>query len=886
MKQRNFLVGLGCLFLCGTALTQTTFAKEEDFGINHNDKIKETNLQTIDQLSEEIQDRGLVAIDLSGDAGAEVSETGGEKGISLSWRSLTKDPSDTTFAIYRNQELIADRIKLTNFIDEKGKASDSYKVIGSSDESLGIEAKDTAVWENQFLELSLFKPENQVMPDGSETFYTANDLSLGDLDGDGENELIVKWYPSNAQDNSQDGYTGNTFLDGYDVDYETGEVSLLWRIDLGVNIRSGAHYTQFQVWDYDGDGIAEIAVKTADGSTTYQSKTGDDSKLEETGYVGAVNSDALPTDKISDAHDYRDEKGRVLDGPEMFTMFKGDTGEIIDTVDYTPERGKVSDWGDDYGNRVDRFLSGTAYLDGKDPYAIFTRGYYTRTVMAAYHLDDTDGDGKGDTIREHWVYDTNEDTSGQKVEGQGNHALSINDVDGDGKDEIIFGSMVINSDGSLRYTTELGHGDAMHVGDWLPERPGLEIMKVQEEKDAKIHALIQDAATGEILMGYHTGKDTGRGLVADIDPRYQGAEFWSSSQNDQTKTPGVYTSESTLDNLIRISDKVPSINFSTYWDGDLLNELQDHTFNNDDYLPQTFELTKWDYQNAEMKPIFSSSEIWTNNGTKGNAGLMVDLLGDWREEVITRAAGDPNGGPSENDHKLRIYSTTIPTDYVIPTMMENATYRKGIAWQNVGYNQPAHTNYLLSEGVQTAKITVDEVTADKVALSFTEASDGVNGYDVQGYQIWRTEKGSADSQIVDQISNEALEKNGTGFVYIDQTVQAETEYDYSVTAIVNGRSSYRSQIVSVQTQAAVEVESISLNATGIKTLKKGTEFQLETNVTPEGADVGTLHYASNRPEIASVDDKGKVEALKAGTTKISVTTDNGKTASFTLRVTK
>src|SRR5699024_10120684 len=258
-----------------------------------------------------------------------------------------------------------------------------------------------------------------------------------------------------------------------------------------------------------------------------------------------------------------------------------------------------------------------------------------------------------------------------------------------------------------RYTTELGHGDAMHVGDWLPERPGLEIMKVQEEKDAKIHALIQDAATGEILMGYHTGKDTGRGLVADIDPRYQGAEFWSSSQNDQTKTPGVYTSESTLDNLIRISDKVPSINFSTYWDGDLLNELQDHTFNNDDYLPQTFELTKWDYQNAEMKPSFSSSEIWTNNGTKGNAGLMVDLLGDWREEVITRAAGDPNGGPSENDHKLRIYSTTIPTDYVIPTMMENATYRKGIAWQNVGYNQPAHTNYLLSEGVQTAKITVE-----------------------------------------------------------------------------------------------------------------------------------------------------------------------------------
>lgn len=885
MQRKKVLFTLGFLFLCGSSLGRTVVA-DADTIVNHSDKIRETNLQTIDQLSEKLQDRGLVAIDLSGDRGAENAQNGGDKGVSLSWRSLTRDDEETTFTIYRNGVLIVSDLKLTNFVDVEGQASDSYQVEGSSDQNLGIQSKDTAVWSNQYLELSLFKPANQIMPDGTETYYTANDFSVGDLDGDGENELIVKWYPSNAQDNSKDGYTGTTFLDGYDIDYSTGEVSLLWRIDLGVNIRSGAHYTQFQVWDYDGDGIAEIAVKTADGSTTYQSKNGADSQLEETGHVGAVNSAALPTDQISTEHDYRNTKGRVLEGPEMFTMFKGDTGKIIDTVDYTPARGKVKDWGDDYGNRVDRFLSGTAYLDGVDPYAVFTRGYYTRTVMAAYHLDDTDNDGRGDKIREHWVYDTDKDASGYKVASQGNHSLSINDVDGDGKDEIIFGSLVVNSDGTTRYSTELGHGDALHVGDWLPDRPGLEIMEVQEEKGAKYHAEIHDAATGEILMGYFTGKDTGRGLVGDIDPTYNGAEFWSSSQNAVTQMPGVYTSESSLDNPIRISDRVPSINFTTYWDGDLLNDLQDHTFNNDAYVPKTFEITKWNYQTAQMESLFSSSEIWTNNGTKGNAGLMVDLLGDWREEIITRVAGDSNGDASENDTKIRIYATTIPTDYVIPTFMENATYRKGIAWQNVAYNQPAHPNFLLSEGVKTSHVTVDTVTANAVKLNFTTSSDGVNGYDVQGYKIMRSEKDKNAFDTVAQKTRDQLEETADGFTYTDDTVKADTAYDYAVCAVVNGRASYLSRTVSAQTKPAVEVAAVELNVTGIKTLKKGASLQLATTVTPSEAQVGTLTYETNRPEIATVDETGQVIAVTSGTAKISVTAENGKTASFTLRVTK
>lgn len=848
--------------------------------------------EPIATLAETLTDRGVVAINLAGDKGGEtvVSATDKEgneysSGVYLSWRSFTKDPKGNTYNVYRGEELVASEITDTNWIDEDGTSDDTYKVIGANDLELGLKVIETKTWNNQYLELQLFKPEDQQMPDGNVVSYTANDMSVGDLDGDGQLELIVKW-DAGGQDNSKGGYTGTTILDGYDIDMGTGHVELLWRIDLGVNIRAGAHYTQFQVWDYDGDGKAEIAVKTADGTTTYKSTDGTDVGLEETGYVGATNADNLPTNKISPKHDYRNSAGYVLDGPEYFTMFNGEDGTIVGTTSYEPARGNVSAWGDGYGNRVDRFLAGTAYLDGEAPYAIMARGYYTRTALTAYYLADTDGDGIGDSLRIKWKFDTDKD--GKEFEGQGNHNLSIADVDNDGKDEIIYGSIAFDHDGTVLYNTELGHGDALHLGDWLPERAGLELMSVKEEAGAKYHVVVSDAATGEELMAYHTGRDTGRGAASDIDPTSPGAEFWSIVAAEFDPEDGeptwdsnkgaVYATTSTLDNLVKLADRNPAANGLMYWDGDLLREIQDHVFNEKEgYVPISTGIYKWDYENQEQVALFDTTEAYTSNGTKGNPGISGDLFGDWREEMVLRVADD--------NSKVRLYSTTIPTDYVIPTLLEDLQYRESLAWQNTAYNQPPHTSYLLSEGVITSAVSVEE-TNTAIAVNFTAASDGVNGHDIEGYQILRWEKDSDERTIIAELTNEQLTTTDTGYLFEDTTALPNTNYQYAVSAVVKGRSSYLSKAVSIETEASVPVEELTLNASGIKTLKKGKTLQLEVIAAPVNADLAGLVFESSRDEIATIDENGLITAIKDGTTKITVTAASGVSVSFTLRVTK
>lgn len=724
--------------------------------------------------TEKYTDRSLVAINLAGNDGGEVNvaatdKNGNEltKGVYLSWRSFesdfdAKNNLTTTFTIYCNGAVIASNLKVTNLVYEGGKVGDTYKVVGSNDSTIGVSAVDTAVWANKYLELSLYCPDDATMPDGTTCNYSANDMSVGDLDGDGELELIVKWYPSNAKDNSGSGYTGKTYLDGYDVNFATGEVSLLWRIDLGVNIRSGAHYTQFQVWDYDGDGKAEIAVKTADGTTTFRSVDGTVAGLVETDYVGACNSAALPENSVSKENDYRNGSGYVLDGPEYFSVFNGEDGsKAAADVAYTPARGSVSAWGDAYGNRVDRFLSATAYLDGETPFAVFARGYYTRTCLTAYYLKDTDGDGVGDTIDTYWAFDT--DKAGTQYEAQGNHGIGVNDIDNDGRDEIIYGALVIDHDGTVKYSTGLGHGDAMHISDWASWNDGLEIMCVHEHDNVAYHVEVHDAETGEILMGYNTGKDTGRGVAADIDPTAEGAEWWSIASptyesNDEPEwdsTDGeVYSSWSTLDNLVKLSNSTPASNFSIFWDGDLLSEVQDHTFNKAAYAPTGVTISKWNYETETQDKLLYSTEIWSSNGTKGNLGLVADILGDWREEIIARTAADKN--------KVRIYSTTIETDYVVPCLLENLAYREAVAWQNVGYNQPANTSYLLSEGLVTAQLSEGEITSKTAEIQFTPANDGdLYGHDITAYEIYRAE-GNGTFDKIDTVDVDDLEKVSTG----------------------------------------------------------------------------------------------------------------------------
>ncbi len=766
--------------------------------------------------AEFLADRAVVAIDLAGNKGASTlvsaaDVTGAEytSGVYLSWRRFEGEPEGTTYAVFREDEIIADNLIQTNFIDLEGDSNSHYRVQGSSDNLLGLSTKETAVWGNQYLELSLQKPLDQTMPDGTSCFYNSNDLSVGDLDGDGQYELIVKWMPSNSQDNSKSGYTGTTILDGYKLDLSTGAASLMWRIDLGVNIRSGAHYTQFQVWDFDQDGKAEIAVKTADGSTSFKSQDGTAEDLLQQSFIGACASSALPTEAVSAQHDYRNSSGYVLDGPEYFTIFDGESGLVKATTEYLPSRGSVAAWGDAYGNRVDRFLSAVAYLDGETPYAVFCRGYYTRTTLTAYRLVDTNSDGVGDSLEVYWNFDTNDIVGGNQYTGQGNHGLSVNDVDGDGRDEIIYGAITINDDGSLLYATGLGHGDAMHVSDWVAWNAGLEIMSVHETKTVPYHVEIHDAASGEVLMGYYTGVDTGRGAAGDIDPTSPGGEFWSGVLPNNSggqagwnsKAGAVFATTSRIDNLIKLSDKNPAVNFTLFWDGDLLSETFDHSFNEGAYLPISANIAKWDYQKGEEVLLFESSEVWTNNGTKGNPGLIADILGDWREEVIVRRAGGATA--SSDDNKIRIYATTIPTDYVVPCLMTNRAYREGIAWQNVAYNQPANLSYLLSEGVITAQISFETVKSDQLDLVFTPASDGVYGHSITGYSIYRSENDGAFEKIA-AIPLDELEQRPEGFLFHDTSLKSATTYKYQIAAQVNQRDSYLSETAQVQTKIAIK----------------------------------------------------------------------------------
>ena len=562
----------------------------------------------------EALDRGLVAVKVN-------------EGIFLSWRLLGTESYDTGFNIYRNGTKVAGPISnSTNYMDNNGKVTDSYYVRTVVNGSEQTESDSIGVWNNNYLDVPINKPGD---------IYSANDATVADVDGDGAYEIILKWDPSDSQDNSKSGYTSNVYMDCYELDG-----TQRWRIDLGKNIRAGAHYTQFIAYDFDGDGRAEVAMKTADGT-----KAGD----------GTIIGDA--------SKDYRNSSGYILSGPEYLTLFDGETGKIINTIDFTPQRGTVSSWGDSYGNRVDRFLAGVAYLDGQKPYLIMARGYYTRAVISAYEVS-------GGKLNKKWTFDTN--TSGNSgYAGQGNHNLSIADVDGDGYDEIIYGSAVIDHTGKGLYTTGMGHGDALHVGDFDPTHSGLEIFQVHEEKGSNIESVqLRDAKTGKSLWGVKTGTDVGRGLIANVDPDFYPYVAISSA--------GIFDKNG---NATNINIGKFGINFAIWWDGDLYREGLDKTY-----------ISKWNYRTKTTDRLLTGVDVHSNNSTKATPSLSGDILGDWREEVIW---------PTSNDTALRIYTTTTLTDSKLYTLMHDTQYRSAIAWQNVAYNQPPHPSYYIGPDMKT-----------------------------------------------------------------------------------------------------------------------------------------------------------------------------------------
>ena len=573
--------------------------------------------------------RGAVAVRTSPDT------------VMVGWRYLSSDPLRVAFNVYRDGERLTPEpvVVSTQFFDPNASTRAArYEVRPVVDGRELPDGRGACVLPADapcgYLEIPLQQPESQLMPDGSSCSYVANDASAGDVDGDGEMEIVLKWDPTNSKDNSHSGFTGTVFLDAYKMDGRR-----LWRIDLGRNIRAGAHYTQFMVYDLDGDGCAEVVAKTADGTVDGQGKVIGDPEADYRVGVG----DTLPG-----------RKGYIASGPEFLTVFSGRTGEALQTIDYIPPRGRLDDWGDNYANRSERYLAAVAYLDGRHPSVVMCRGYYTRSVLAAFDWD-------GRQLKSRWVFDT-DSARWASYAGQGNHNLRVADVDGDGCDEITYGSCAIDHDGTGLYNTGMGHGDALHLTAFDPSSDRLQVWDCHENR--RDGSDFRDAATGKVIFQLPSGKDVGRCMAADIDPTNYGVEMWSSASGGIRNIKG---------EVVCDSPKGLPMNMAVWWDGDLLREMLDHE-----------TVSKYDWTARECRPLAKFDGCSFNNGTKSNPCLQGDIVGDWREEVVVRTA---------DSKALRVYVSPLPTAYRFHTFLEDRPYRLSIVTENVAYNQPTQPGF-------------------------------------------------------------------------------------------------------------------------------------------------------------------------------------------------
>ena len=574
-------------------------------------------------LRAEKLDRGVVAVVVSG-------------GVYVGWRMFGYEydganPTRVSYNVYRSGTLVQNVTDSTNLLDASGNAQAMYTVRPVIDGVEGAASAPVTPWAQNYLRIALMQPASS---------YNANDASTGDADGDGVYEIYLKWDPSNAQDNANMGVTGNVYIDAIKLDG-----TRLFRLDLGPNIRAGAHYTQFVVHDFDGDGKAEIALKTAPGT---RDGSGEYLKL------GPAASD-------TDTMIYRNSDGYILTGPEYLTVFNGQTGAELATVNFDQARGTVSSWGDDYGNRVDRFLASAAYLDSSGlPSFIMARGYYTRTTLTAWNY-------RSGMLTQLWKFDSNttpRDAMNRSYTGQGAHSMTIANADDDPQQEVVYGAMMIDHTGMGLCSTGNNHGDALHAGDHVPSRPGIEVFMCNEDGGKPAH-YVYDARTCAVISASPVnGADTGRCVAADISPSNPGAEMWSSS------VTGLFSATSNAN----VGTKPSQQNFLIYWDADESREIEDGT-------------TVSKFGGGSLQ---TCSQCASNNGTKSTPTLVADLIGDWREEVIWRES---------NNTGLRLYTTTAVTARRIYTLMHDPQYRMQISSQQTAYNQPSHPGFHIGSGM-------------------------------------------------------------------------------------------------------------------------------------------------------------------------------------------
>ena len=647
-------------------------------------------------------DRGLIAIKTDG-------------GVYLSWRLFDSEDNifgsadkNMSFNVYRDGKKISEVATKTNYVDLT--VGTNYSVAPVINGVEGEKCDAVTVYNNSYFDIPLSKPDDETIydPSGNElatySFFPA-DCSTGDVDGDGEYEIIVKWTSSERDVGSpgDPAYSGTVHLAAYKLDG-----TKLWNndIELGKNVYSSAHTVQFLVYDFDGDGKSEVMCQTSLGSKDGQGK-----------YVSnAAQTDEeikAITDEENSTADYRGY-GRITEGKEFLTVFNGETGVAMDTINLPTTRGSENgvDYGDNFGNRSNRFVSDVAYLDGEKPYAICLRGYYfgrngkQRTSIAGISWD-------GTALSPTYRFDTQKGQEGYydgayQYVGNGNHNCTVADVDNDGKDEFITGAlcMEVNDDNEFRpkWCTYLQHGDALHIGNYDPTHTGFEFFTVHEDSGTNslsgnditldFGMSVIDAETGNIMFHEGASDDTGRGVMANVGAGgyYQ---IWSAKNSARQSNGGTdFTTATSL-----TGRNTPSMNFRIFWDGDLYDNLLNGA-----------NITDWNGRN--MSNIFSAGnyDCVSINGTKANPSLQADLFGDWREEVVY---------PTSDGTALRVFSTTDTTDYKIKTLMQDPVYRSGVAAEQTAYNQPPHVGFYMGKEVfETRTLTSIAVTTQPTKTSY------------------------------------------------------------------------------------------------------------------------------------------------------------------------